>query len=650
MAITLKSREALIQVRDQTIEGWTDMRQERQELEDSWRRCIYAYLCIFDKKWAEYARQAGRSCRYVSLSKDAVDTLLPQIYDAMLGQENWLKIVPERQGFSEEDQKFAEYQTHLLMYQNRQTDFSRTAKLAIKSLLMVGNCPVSESWYTRKIVDYSTVTDEMERWSEDFAKYHLEHKALKDEYRKTVLQLQALGQNEFPPPPQFKEPPRPPVKTDIAFAGPRTSIGSIFNYVQEQHPNDEREAIRIMRSWRTKAYLKEMAKENEDGYRLYQNIGAIEEIDSEATSKDNEAEKLFKMALGMEMPHGKDKVELKERHGTFEIKSGPEAGIYHNYISVVANDNAVIRCEPSPFYSGRPLIWNARIGITAGSVYGMGPIEKGLDEQDSANAIHNQKVDAVNSAIQPEYEVVQDNLVDGVMKPSGPGAKHYVTEKGSITPIVKNFQGIPLGFEELSAAIARHERITGAVNTATGADETATRTARNSNIIATKLGGHVTDIEEEFLNVCMNTKLEMNAQYMTTDQVIAIVKDKTIQEITITPSQVRRGYVAHATGSKYLAEKQEKLQNLMMAVQLATQSPDGRPMPIKMEELYKLLFTEILGEAGNLVMSSDEYRQAIAEFEQKQQMMMAMEQAQRSQGGNAGPGGQQGPAGFPQAV
>jgi hypothetical protein len=200
--------------------------------------------------------------------------------------------------------------------------------------------------------------------------------------------------------PEFTPPPEPPKDTDIIYQGPILRVGSIFHYVQETYPQNEEDAIRIMRSFVTKGYIKSKSKPDDTGYRLYENVDKIHNITSEDKAPDNDADALVKMALGMQQPTGPDKVELKTQHGTFEIASGPDAGIYENYVVCVANDHTVIQCEPSPMFSGRPLVNNARLTVVEGAVYGIGILEKALDEQDTANALHNQNIDATNSIIQ----------------------------------------------------------------------------------------------------------------------------------------------------------------------------------------------------------------------------------------------------------
>ena len=344
------------------------------------------------------------------------------------------------------------------------------------------------------------------------------------------------------------------------------------------------------------------------------------------------------MALGLEMPHGKDKVEIKQMHGDFEITKGSEAKVYYDHIVTVANDQ-LIGCEPSKLYSGAMMVRNARLGIMEGAVYGRGPIEKGLAEQDSANAIHNQSIDAVNCVIAPENEVIEEDLVDGVKKPSGPGVDHMVHQKGAITPIQKNFQGLPLGLKFLEDAIARYERFTGSINTATGSSETATRTQRNSNVVATKLGSHVVDFEEEFVTPSMNMMLEMNAQYLDKEQIVNITQDeKVVDVVKVSPQSIRRGWIAKAAGSKYLAEQQERVQNLMMAVQINEQRvASGQLTPIRETKLYRLLFKEILGENDDIVMSEEAFnKEKMAKMQYEQEM--ARQQAMMEQGAQNGEG------------
>jgi len=638
MAIILKSDDSRVELAQFVLNSWTEMRTERRVLEEKWKRCMMAVLGEHDAKWVKWAKQANRSRRFVELSGDAVDTIAPQVYDAAFGPLEWMKMQPLRTGYKPDDDKQAEAMKYLLKFQMGRTAYAQTAKIAIKQLITLGNCPWGMDWYTRKAVNNESNNEEMARWLEESAAWHQEFDQIKEEHEK-VSQAIRLSGGEPPPMPEFEEPPMPPRNMDIVYEGPRLWIASIFNYVQEQHPNDGSKALRILRSWRTKEYLKEAAKPKTDGYRLYSNLENIGDISSEATTGDNEAEALIKMALGMQMPFGKSKVEIKQMHGDFEILKGGEKGVYKDYIVTVAN-KTLIGCEPSKLYSGAMMVRNAKLGLIEGAVYGRGPIEKGLNEQDSTNALHNQVIDAANTVIAPENEVVEEGLVHGVKKPSGPGVDHRVYEKGTITPIAKNFQGLPMGAQVVDSSIARHERFVGAINTSTGSSETATRTSRNSSVIATKLGSHVMDFEEDFVTPSLDMMLEMNAQYIDEEQIVNITQDDTVVgSIKVPASWIRRGWTAKAGGSKYLAEQQERIQNLMMAAQITEQQEaTGQVSPIRKVKLYRLLFKEVLGEADDLVMSEEAFQaEKLAKMkydEQQQVKQVRMEAA--AKGGQSG--------------
>lgn len=641
MAVTLKSRAALEQIREQVVTNWREMRNERAEREATWRRCLMNYLSKFDKNWVKYADAAGRSHRYISLGYDAVETWSPQIYDAALGRDEAIKLIPQRVGMGIEiDDELAENMTFMLRFQMNHGKYRRVCTQALKSLGMLGNCPWWMDWKVKKAVNFEAFAKAMDVWMAQAVEYQQEYEAIMQDYQAIALQS-ALAGREPPPAPEFAPAPEPPKEMDIIYQGPVLRIGSIFHYVEEMYPNEPESSIRILRSFVTPGHLKKLSVPDETGYRLYENLKNVKAITSEDRAEDNENDSLTAMALGLTMPSGPDKIMLKAQFGTFEITSGPEAGVYEDYVVVVANDNEVIRCEPSPMFGGGPMVRNARLNVIQGDVYGIGILEKALDEQDSANAIHNQTIDAVNAVIQPEYEVVRDWLADGIMKPSGPGARHEVNQPGAITLLNKNFQGLPIGFAAVEAAIARHERFTGAVNTASGSKESATRTARNSNVIATKLGGAVEAVEDDFLEPMLNMAMQMNAQYATDDMAFSITQDGKNVVKKVSPVDIRRGWLVKVAGSKYFSEKQERVQNLMMATQIAAQfEAGGQPSPVRKDRLAMRLMKEVLEDPGDIVMKPEEYRALITEWQAAQAAAQMAAQSAAQNGAVNGQGGE----------
>lgn len=203
MAIVLKSQDALGQIREQAVGGWRDMKSERQELEATWRRCLMAYLCHFDKNWVAYAKAAGRSYRYLGVSFDAVETWVPQVYDAILGRDEAINLRPMREGMdNEQDDQLAEDMKYLLRFQMEYGKYRRTMMQGIKSLAILGNCPWWVDWYVRKAVNYEAFASAMKIWMEQAAAYKQEHDSVMQDWQDISIKA-SLAMQDGPPMPEF---------------------------------------------------------------------------------------------------------------------------------------------------------------------------------------------------------------------------------------------------------------------------------------------------------------------------------------------------------------------------------------------------------------------------------------------------------------
>ena len=129
-------------------------------------------------------------------------------------------------------------------------------------------------------------------------------------------------------------------------------------------------------------------------------------------------------------------------------------------------------------------------------------------------------------------------------------------------------------------------------------------------------------------------------------QIIPITQDGNNSEITVPPQAIRRGWFVYATGSKYLAEKQERIQNLMMALQMAEQrTASGRPSPVKEDELWRRAFKEILDTSDDVVMSKEEWEQVLEEDRQRQQQLALLQESGGQNGTGSSAGAQTAPVG-----
>jgi len=604
MSIDISSNSKLSIVKH-VSEQFRDLLQDRQETQQTWMRCILAYLCQFDKAWANAAKAANRSARYVPVTFDSIETVLAQAADIIFGNDEWNKVLPAFYGGNDRtDDEYAAVVTKFMRHQFEAGGFYEMADIGMKQLLLVGNCPWSMRWKVKKAADFGQYRKALAEWEKARAEYESNYAVAMQQYQ-AIMDLAKMTGMVPPPPPQIAPPPQPPVNSRTIFEGPVPVIGDIFNYVEEPFPGDPEEAFRAHRTWRSKEYLRRVSKPNDDGYRLYEGIDAITGGEDRAAAEGNQEENLLRIALGQSVNVRKpNDVELIHAEGTFEVPTADGYETFENYVAVVANGQHLIRFEKTPLISGRRTLNNAKLIRINGSQYGIGIIEKALSEQDSVNAIHNQVIDAVHCVIQPEYARVRNSVTSP--KPSGPGQVHDMADQGDIMPFQKNFSGIPLGSAEVNAAIGRFERVTGAINTAPQGrgQESATRTARNANIVQLKLGKWTRAIEKDFIQRMVQTMIDMNAQYIGEEKMFRISQtDPSGQSwMKISPEALSKGWLCEIASTQYVIDKQERIQNGMAFLQMVSQ-PVFVPA-IEWQKLLEQLSEDIMGRRGSGIVKS----------------------------------------------
>lgn len=582
----------VVQYVTETFNQLLDDRAEKQRV---WLECIYAYLCQFDKKWVEIAKAKKRSHRYVGVIFDSIETDMALISDILFGDDEWGRLLPMFPGGQiTTDDEYAGIVEKYYRSIIKRSGFYDRADIAIKQMLCTGNCPWSHDWVKRKTADFKQYRDSLMRWNDDRVKYDEQYQAAMQAYNQIALIAQASGMVP-PPPPDIPPPPPPPVDALTMFEGPVPVVGDIFNYVEELFPDDEDSAFRAHRSWKSKEWLRRAARPDEEGYQQFTGIEDIQGGDDRAAARSNAEEVMIQRAMGVTTTRPKpNDVELIHAEGTFEIPDGGtgQYRTYENYLAVVANGRRLIRFEQTPLITGKLTLHNAKLIRIRGSQYGIGIIEKALPEQDSVNAIHNQTIDAVHDVIEPEMIRVRDH---NMMQPRGIGQVHEVNEPNGMVPVSKNYSGIPLGEREREAAIARVERLMAAVNVASGSSESATRTARNANIIQGKLGYWARMIERNLLQRWGQTEIEMLAQYVKKEQMFLVTQSdpKKMEWVSVSPEQIARGWLFEVAGTQYLMDKQERINNGLMFLQIGSQ-PVFVPA-VNFPKILEMLCKDIMG-------------------------------------------------------
>ena len=138
--------------------------------------------------------------------------------------------------------------------------------------------------------------------------------------------------------------------------------------------------------------------------------------------------------------HMGDKVEVWEFWGTVQLSDVELSDVVVTFI-----DNTILRCETNPYWGGKPFIVGTYTPMV-NSPYGMGALEPALGLLHTMNIISNNRLDAVELAVNPMWLAVNDGTIDLNDVYSEPGRIIPVGDLNSIQPLIQNnqFQGVSL--------------------------------------------------------------------------------------------------------------------------------------------------------------------------------------------------------------
>ena len=549
---------------------WVGLKDDRSLREEKWEECLWAYACTHDKAWAKAAKNAGRSARYYPGVHDAVEAIVPQIMGIIFNSHDWMTMLPTRRGGgTTTDDDFSEDMRQFLAWQLDMAKYKAPGEDVIRQMAILGNAPFQTSWRIDWAVDYQS-------YHEAVAEYMSTYRNAVAEFRQEMAeweqQSQIAAMSGLPPEamPAMPEAPIPPVEKDMAFNGPEVHCGDIFNYVEEMFPDSDQTTLRAHRMWRSRPFLKRLAQKDQSGYALYENLQSMGNEQLIRNEQDTKLDEIKASILNMQMPQQQKGDELITFTGTFEIGNTT----YENHVATIGNRRGLIRLEPLQLWSGQSHIRNARLIKQVGDPYGIGVVEKALGLESMAQAQANQIVDAVAAVIQPEYEVVVDGLYDQ-MKASGPGARHFVKEKGTINPIMKNMQGIPVGMQQLNSTLQKIEQTTGAAFAMGEGNprESATKTAGRSNVANSRMTHIARRVELEFIEPSLDQFIQMDAQYLTEEQWYVVTQGSKVKWNKVSPVALRRGWLVRAAGAKMFIDEAQKLERDLMTFQTVSNNP-----------------------------------------------------------------------------
>lgn len=605
------------------VQQWRDLKGERTEKEAIWQECWLAYDSKFGKTWDKV--KSYRSRRYVPISFQAVEAIAANFVQGCMPNEDWFNVM----GRTPDDDSASKYMAALLKWQYFRSGRRAKISQAIKKACIFGVVPIGMFWKE----EMRSIPD-MGKHAENLGQFAADHEA---------------GMNP--------ELPGMPTKKVRKYDGPDMVVGNIFDFVEDRNPNDKNSSLQIIRSHKTRDYLNRMNKPDPiTGYRLFEGTEDLHESTVDTETSDGLVRQV-NASMGLQ-DNPKDKVELLEFHGDFEV----EGQSFPNHVMVIANRQKVIRFEPNPYYHGKSPWTLFSLYPDPQDLYGKGVIEPVLGLQDGINCFFNQGIEARALAINPKLEIVNDGLFDIDSMEDIPGAIYLVNQANSIRPIQIPDTG---GFanDQIGFMSSQFNDVTGALRAsdAMGGNPSATLTNAVQNQINARFGETIRHIEQTLLIPMLDVDIELNQQFMDEELWIRVVEPSqqniktdpmTGQPISfdpvgpapmrIAPDDIRGDLDIYPVGAAWVANTAQRVGQMIQATQMIAQSPAAAD--IKWGEYAKELYSMMgVREAYKFIKTDAEKR-----YDQQQAMAMQTQQAMGPGGGPSGMGaspGQPGPGG-----
>jgi len=594
-------------------ELWRQGKDERVDKEDIWKECWLAKESKFGKGWKEVKNY--RSRRYNPITFQAVLNVGSHYIQGIMPHDDWFNVL----GRTGDDDKAAKMMASLMKWQHYRANWRQEMASVINQSIIFGNVPWAVLWEDEKrhIVNQVGYAKELGEWQAAM---------------QAGIQL---------PPPEMGQ----MAVTD--FDGPVMKCGNIFDYVQLRKSNDRRSAPRIMRQFKTAAYIKSLAQKDESGYSLYENLDAINDENIFREASDS-LQQQVEVELGFN-PRPKNSVELFECWGDFEI----DGEILFNHVAVVANRTTLIRLEPNPYFHGKPAWELFTLHDDPNEVYGKGEIESALGLQDVVNVRMNQVIEANGLTVNPQLMVVNDGTIDIDNFISAPGAIHVVGAQGNIAPLQMPSQA-SLGMQEIGFMLSQHNEATGSMKAFTTSDyqKSATEVSAISGMLNSRFAETIRSIETRYVIPALRRQIMLNQQLMNVATWIRVVEPNPTPDpmtgvpqfeslgpapMLVSPEMIQGEMDIYPVGASWVANNQQQLGQIIQMAQ-AFGGIQQAAMTVNYAELQRVCYER----AG----IRDTYRflksKAQVQYDQyvQQQQALAFAAQQQALGLQGGPGGQ----------
>ena len=298
-------------------------------------------------------------------------------------------------------------------------------------------------------------------------------------------------------------------------------------------------------------------------------ITSLNQIPAGTSATTQDAEAIAKkQAFGLtgDIHSDRGEIEVTEFWGTVEI----EGEYFENYVISIANGSTVLRCDPSPYSSGKhPFVYDVYNPV-AGEAYGIGALEPALDLQYLINTFTNQKVDELSIIINGIYKYIDDGVIDSEQQTIHPGAWIEVGDMTNLEPIHPS-QSVALAYNEIQDLERKFEEATGALKLVSGGMPKGTRTATETMAIQqsgnSRFDEILAHIETHSVQQAMYLYMAHSAQFLTDELAVKIVGQDRAEWLTVSPEDLAMNFEIIPGGARMAGIREMRMRNLLQYLQ-----------------------------------------------------------------------------------
>lgn len=351
---------------------------------------------------------------------------------------------------------------------------------------------------------------------------------------------------------------------------------SMFDFFIDPRAKDPNDGNILRRYERTRA---ELIREVEAGKFPKTSVKAIQDMEAKEyaddTSESNKTEQSRFEGMEENVHNPEDIIEVWEFWGDFTLN-----GVEYRDVVITTAGHEVLEFQSNPFWGGKPFILMTFLPVV-NSPYGLGVLDPVLGDLHAKMLSRNQRLDIVESSINPMFEAVNDGTIDFSNLTSEPGKVIPVAEAGSIRQIntVANV-GISVQEEQLMEQSIEKSTGTGAF-IGSGATRNAERVTAQEIEATRSAGGNRLNgvhrhMERQGLLAFLEKAFTTIQQFMTEDEVIPTPMEEdpdTIEFIEIGVEELNRDLELKPRGADFIADKEFEIRQRTDFLNLVSQIP-----------------------------------------------------------------------------